>query len=90
MTKQLPPSEMPYWPAAMNQQMAAAYCGISVDTFSQACPVQPIAITKSKAGKRYLRIRLDEWLLSLEAGAPPPRQGMGALRLAKLAERASR
>lgn len=82
MTKGLAPSELPAWPAAMNQQLAAAYCGISVDTFATSCPVKPIVITASKSGKRYLRQRLDEWLLSLDSPAPAQRQGMGALRIA--------
>lgn len=75
-------SSLPDWPAAMNQQLAAAYCGISVETFAAVCPVLPVVITSSKAGKRYLRTRLDEWLLSLENPVPVKRQGMGALRLA--------
>lgn len=82
MAAKLDASEMPSWPAAMTQQMAAAYCGLSVDTFAAACPVLPVVITASKAGKRYLRIRLDEWLISLETPHPTKRQGMGALRLA--------
>lgn len=75
-------SSLPDWPAAMNQQMAAAYCGISVDTFTANCPVKPVVITASKSGKRYLRLRLDEWLLSLDSPHPAQRQGMGALRIA--------
>lgn len=75
-------SMLPDWPAAMNQQLAAAYCGISVDTFVSACPVKPVVITSSNAGKRYLRIRLDEWLISLDNPAPAKRQGIGAHRLA--------
>lgn len=78
----LPASKLPDWPAAMNQQMAAAYCGLSVDTFAAVCPVVPVVITSSRAGKRYLRIRLDEWLLSLETPRPGNRRGMGALRIA--------
>lgn len=73
---------LPSWPAAMNQQMAAAYCGLSVETFTHFCPVLPVVITSSKTGKRYLRRRLDEWLLSLESPIPAKRQGMGALRIA--------
>ena len=83
-------NELPGWPAAMTQQLAAAYCGISVDTFAAACPVLPVVITTSNAGKRYLRVRLDEWLLSLEGSgakttigevlrAKGRRQGMGAM-----------
>lgn len=71
-------SDLPDWPAAMNQKMAAAYCGLSVDTFNATCPVQPVVITSSRTGRRYLRRRLDEWLISLETSRPA-RQGMGAL-----------
>lgn len=83
MGAKLDASEMPYWPAAMTQQMAAAYCGLSVDTFASVCPVLPIAITSSKTGQRYLRLRLDEWLMSLDRNEPPKRIGMGALRTAR-------
>ena len=79
MTKGLTPTELPGWPAAMNQQMAAAYCGLSVDTFTAACPVQAISITASRTGRRYLRIRLDEWLLSLDKNLPPKRPSVGEL-----------
>ncbi|HWU60837.1 MAG TPA: hypothetical protein VN112_02310 [Ensifer sp.] len=57
---------LPYWPAALNQRMAAAYCGLSVDLFKKLCPVKPIAFTNSSWGERYLRQRLDEWLISLD------------------------
>lgn len=88
MTTKLTPEQMPFWPAAMTQQMAAAYCGLSVDIFAKACPVQPISITRSRTGKRYLRARLDEWLMSLDNPGPPQRQGMGAMwRAAHEAER---
>lgn len=61
---------LPYWPAALNQKMAAAYCGISVETFMKVCPVKPISLTNSKWGNRYLRQRLDEWMLSLDPNGP--------------------
>lgn len=83
MTKVLSPLEMPGWPAAMNQQMAAAYCGVSVDIFVEKCPIKPVAITPSRTGQRYLRQRLDEWLLSLDNPAPAKRQGIGAVLRAK-------
>ncbi len=57
---------LPFWPAAMNQKMAAAYCGLSVDTFLKVCPVKPIPFTASSRGDRFLRQRLDEWLVSLD------------------------
>ena len=83
-------TQYPWWPAALNQQMAAAYCGLSVATFTAHCPVKPVVITSSKAGKRYLRIRLDEWLLSLEDGnSSPERTGMGQLRKSTLEARSN-
>lgn len=74
------PATLPAWPAAMTEQLAAAYCGISVDTFDKVCPVKPVVITQSRRGRRYLKCRLDEWLLSLEDRPQRPRGGsMGAL-----------
>jgi len=58
--------KMPYWPAALRLDQAAEYSGLSVDTFKAVCPVKPIAFTQSTRGNRYLRVRLDEWLLSLD------------------------
>lgn len=83
MTKGPSANEMPGWPAAMTQKMAAAYCGLSVDTFVAACPVLPVVITSSKTGRRYLRIRLDEWLMSLDNPRPAKRMGLGAMLDAK-------
>jgi len=59
-------NRLPYWPAAMNQKMAASYCGMSVDTFKRICPVRPLKYTDSSWGHRYLRQRLDEWLESID------------------------
>ena len=55
----------PYWPAALRLDQAAAYCGLSQATFMKVWPIKPIAFTSSTRGTRYLRQRLDEWLLSL-------------------------
>lgn len=62
------PSEqpIPYWPAALRLDQAAAYCGLSVDTFKEVCTVAPIQFTKSTHGRRWLRSRLDAWLDSLD------------------------
>ena len=57
---------VPYWPAAMDLKTSAAYCGICVNTFRLVCPVKPLCFTSSSRGERYLRQRLDEWLLSLD------------------------
>lgn len=89
MSKGLAATQLPGWPAAMNQQMAAAYCGLSVDTFTIACPVAPVAITASRTGRRYLKSRLDEWLTSLDNPRPQRRLGVGErLRAKSEAERA--
>lgn len=64
-------TDVPYWPAAMNQKMAAAYCGLSVDLFKEICPVRPLKYTSSTWGNRYLRQRLDEWMFSLDPNAKP-------------------
>ena len=54
------------WPAALRLDQAAEYIGLSVDTFKAVCPVKPVKFTESTRGDRYLRVRLDEWLASLD------------------------
>ena len=63
--------DLPNWPAAMPLHQAAAYCGLSVDTFKEVCPVKPIQFTQSTRGDRYLRARLDTWLDSLAPDGSP-------------------
>lgn len=63
-------TDFPHWPAALPLHMAAAYCGLSPDTFKAVCPVKPVSFTQSTRGHRYLRHRLDEWLLSRDPNAP--------------------
>lgn len=62
---------LPYFPAAMPLSLAASYCGLSPDTFKLRCPVKPIRLGESSRGDRYLRQRLDEWLISLDVNQPP-------------------
>lgn len=62
-------------PAAFNLKDAARYCGMSVEFFQKKCPVKPIQFTKSTRGARYLRIRLDEWLASLDPNPNTPTLG---------------
>jgi hypothetical protein len=50
----------------MDQKSAAAYCGVCVETFKKVCPVRPLKFTQSTRGERYLRQRLDEWLVSID------------------------
>jgi hypothetical protein len=54
------------WPAALRLDQAAEYSGLSVETFKAVCPVKPVQFTTSSRGNRYLRVRLDQWLLSLD------------------------
>lgn len=63
-------TRMPYWPAALNKRLAAAYCGLSPEVFNRVCPVKPISFTASARGRRYLRHRLDEWLLAIDPNEP--------------------
>lgn len=65
------PEKMPYWPAALRLDLAAAYCGLSPETFKKVCPVQPIPFTESSRGHRYLRAKIDAWLVSLDPNQPP-------------------
>ena len=57
---------LPYWPAAMDLKTAAAYCGCCPETFKKVCPVKPLRYTESTRGERYLRQRLDEWLVKID------------------------
>jgi excisionase family DNA binding protein len=57
---------LPYWPAALNKKLAAAYSGLSPEIFDKVCPVEPISFTASSRGHRFLRQRLDEWLVSID------------------------
>jgi hypothetical protein len=60
-------------PATLRLDQAAAYCNLSVETFKAVCPVKPIEFTKSSRGHRWLRVKLDEWLASLDPnGATSP------------------
>lgn len=70
---------LPYWPAALDAKMAAAYCGLSVETFLKVCPLKPVAFTDSARGNRYFRQRIDEWLLSIDPNRPEgePRRRFG-------------
>ena len=54
-------------PAALRLDQAAEYCGLSVETFKRVCPVRPISFTGCSRGNRYLRVKLDEWLASLNS-----------------------
>jgi hypothetical protein len=59
-------STLTVWPASLRLDQAAAYCGLSTDTFKAVCPVKAIELTDSSKGHRWLKVRLDEWLLSID------------------------
>jgi hypothetical protein len=63
----------------MNKKTAAAYCGISPETFDKVCPVKAISLTGSSRGDRFLRQRIDEWLMSLDpnTSAAPTKRRFG-------------
>ncbi|MGY3584441.1 hypothetical protein ACVIGB_006500 [Bradyrhizobium sp. USDA 4341] len=77
--------QAPYWPAALRQDQAAAYCGLSTATFKAICPVKPIEFTQSARGNRYLRARLDAWLDQLDPNrAEPPRRTIGDMIVGRI------
>ena len=81
--------ELPHWPAALNLKLAAAYCGISPQVFKQVCPVKPVRFTKSVRGDRYLKQRIDEWLLSIDINkemSMPKRKSLAEIVYGKQAD----
>jgi hypothetical protein len=58
-------------PRLLTRQQAAAYCGVSVPTFSGICPIKAIALGTGKRLERFDRISLDRWISSLAAGELP-------------------
>lgn len=69
---------LPDWPGAMRLDQAAAYSGLSVETFKAVCPVKPISFTQSTRGNRYRRASLDAWLSTLDPnGAASPVRRFG-------------
>jgi hypothetical protein len=49
-------------PRMLTKAMAAAYCGVSPQTFSAICPVAPIAMGKGDRLWRYDIRQLDRWI----------------------------
>ncbi len=56
----MPSATLPYWPAGLNEASAAAYVGLSVSSFREACAVNPVWLTERR--KVWLREQLDDWL----------------------------
>jgi hypothetical protein len=49
-------------PRMLTKELAAAYCGVSSQTFSAICPVAPIAMGKGDRLWRYDIRQLDRWI----------------------------
>jgi hypothetical protein len=57
------------WPRLLTRSQAAAYCGLSVGSFSTLCPVQPIALGNDKRLERFDVVALNQWIDSLKTDA---------------------
>ena len=51
----------------LTRAQAAAYCGLSLSTFSTLCPVQPLSLGDDKRLERYDVVALNEWIDGLAA-----------------------
>lgn len=62
MTRKLRPEELPDWPAVLDDELAAAYCGgYATATFRAECPVVPF---RRRGKDVWRRIDLDAWIAS--------------------------
>lgn len=55
-------------PRLLTRSQAAAYCSISVATFTVVCDVRPIALGPSKRLERFDTRALDAWIDALAEG----------------------
>lgn len=51
-------------PRMLSKEQAAAYCGVSLPVFEQACPVKPVQLLERIL--RYDRFALDQWMNNLD------------------------
>jgi hypothetical protein len=51
-------------PRMLSKEQAAAYCGVSLPVFEQACPVKPVQLLERIL--RYDRFALDQWMNTLD------------------------
>jgi hypothetical protein len=54
-----PPKPLPGWPRLLPRELAAAYCGVAVNTFLAHVPVACVRIGTKPL---YDRHAIDEWL----------------------------
>lgn len=52
-------------PRLLTRKEAAAFCGVSVTTFTALCPVRPISLGYGKRLERYDIRALDSWIDTL-------------------------
>ncbi len=46
----------------LTRTQAAAYCGVSVGSFSTLCPVRPVTLGNDKRLERYDVVALNKWI----------------------------
>jgi hypothetical protein len=67
-------------PRLLNKRQAAAYCGISEQSFAAACPIPPVALGKGNRMTRFDLKALDKWIDSLApSDATPERDWLESL-----------
>lgn len=55
-------------PRLLTLNEAALYCGVSVPTFRNRCPIRPVALGPGTKLQRYDRQTLDQWIDDLGKG----------------------
>jgi hypothetical protein len=66
----MPASAATIMPRLLTRQQAAAYCGVSVATFSAQCPVRAVALGAGKRLERFDVQALDEWIDRMRGESP--------------------
>lgn len=55
-------------PRLLTAKDAALYCGVSVSTFRNRCPIRPVALGPGCKLQRFDRQSLDDWIDQLGSG----------------------
>jgi hypothetical protein len=62
------------FPRLLSREQAAAFCGVSIPTFTSVCPIKAVALGHGKRLERFDRISLDQWIDSLGSKEPTSRE----------------
>lgn len=67
---------LPEWPRLLSEDQAAAYCGVTAETFRRHVPV-----TRRRLGRRVLfdRHEIDRWLDQADDGGAAVSPDLGSL-----------